>query len=447
MEMVIVGDDCAVSGGVAGRRGLAGTLFVNKAAGAAADRGEDLAVVTKIAKGVSERIGTVGVALSCCTLPGSQTSKRLGENDIEVGMGIHGEPGIELGVMAPAKDIVEQVINKIVSSENFHLESGDPIVLMINNLGATHELELSVVAREAIENIKGHGGTVIEAVYVGTFMTALDMAGISITLLKVDTDIISLLQHPTKAKAWVTEFPFYVPEKRFGSVPSAGVDVPKPARPDEVSSLGLTIEKAILEATAALISHEEELTEWDSVVGDGDCGITMTRGANAIRQDMEEKYPLNDPGALARCLATSIAHSMGGTSGALYSIFFTAASVASQDWKDPQAPTLEDWYRTFEAGVEMVRTYGGAQEGCRTMLDAMIPAREAVKKGIAQSGEVIELLKAAVDAATKGADATQDMIATAGRTSYIPEDIMKSVPDPGAKAFQYWLEGVLASLK
>lgn len=447
MEMVIVGDDCAVSGGIAGRRGLAGTLFVHKAAGAAADIGEDLSAVTKIAKDVAGKIGTVGVALSGCALPGAHVSTRLGENDIEVGLGIHGEPGIELSVMAPAKEIVNQVMNKIIGSENFHLEGGESIVLMVNNLGATSELELSVVAGEAIEHLKGQNGTVLEAVYVGTFMTALDMIGMSITLFKVDANILNLLQHPTKVAGWVAEFPHYVPEKTLGSLPTADKEFPDPVRPDELSPLGVMIEKAILEATARLISHEQELTEWDTVVGDGDSGITMMRGANGIRHDMEEKYPLNDPSGVARCLASSIAHSMGGTSGALYSIFFTAASVAIQDWKDAQAPTAEDWYWTFEAGVETIQIYGGADEGCRTMLDAMIPAREALKKGIAHSEGAIELLEAAVDAATKGADATQDMLATAGRTSYVPGDVMKSVPDPGAKAFQFWLEGVLASFK
>lgn len=445
---VVVGDDCAVSGGIAGRRGLAGTMFVHKVAGAMAARGDDLATVETVAKQVADRVGTIGVALNVCNLPGvKKPSTRLADDEIEIGLGIHGEAGFEVTKIMPAAPLVRQVIEMIATSGRCYLKKGKEVVLMVNNLGSSTSIELNIVANEACEVLTQEYGIELKAVYVGTFITALDMGGVSLTIFKVTPDMLDLLKHPTKARAWTNEFPEYVARRTLGSLPSSKSMLKDPVRPSVLTPLGSQIEKSILGATAQLIVHEQELTEWDTIVGDGDSGSTMRRGAEQIRSDMLANYPLNNPAGVAQCLAKSITHSTGGTSGALYAIFFTAAAAVLNDLEDQASPAAQDWYWALEAGVETIEQYGGATKGCRTMLDAMIPTTEALKEGISRSEDAVQLLRRAVEAAQDGANATQFMVATAGRSSYVPGKFMELVPDPGAKAFQFWLEGVLAAFE
>ncbi|PKA62766.1 Putative 3,4-dihydroxy-2-butanone kinase [Apostasia shenzhenica] len=181
LEMVIVGDDCALRQprGVAGRRGLAGTILVNKVAGAAAAAGLCLADVAAEAKHASELVGTMGVAFSVCTLPGQLTSDRLGPGLMELGLGIHGEPGAAITDLQPADIIVSHVLKQILSTETKYvpITRGNRVVLMINGLGATPVLELMIAAGKAVPYLQLEHGLAVVRVYTGSFMTSLDMAG------------------------------------------------------------------------------------------------------------------------------------------------------------------------------------------------------------------------------------------------------------------------------
>ncbi|GMH41702.1 hypothetical protein BSKO_09612 [Bryopsis sp. KO-2023] len=448
VEMVVVGEDCAVSGGIAGRRGLAGTVFVHKAAGAVADKGGSLANVTEVAKKVAESVGTVGVALTVCTLPGAPVSDRLKQDQIELGLGIHGEPGAEVTDKSSADDIVGKVLRKISNCGFFPLDAGQRVALMVNNLGSTPDMELFVVARASLTYCKVNLGLAVEVCYVGSYMTSLDMAGVSLTLCKIDDKTLDLLRYPTEARGWLAGHPGVVDGKSYGSMPGVVSETTPPAtRPESLTQVGSTIEKALLQAMDCLIRHEPELTEWDALVGDGDCGTTMKRGAEHIKKSVAENYPLNSPAGVARSLADSVNASMGGTSGALYSVFFLAAASVLQSLEDGSQPTVDEWCRAFESGVEAIEKYGGARVGCRTMLDAMVPAKDTLREGISKPlKKMAELVGEMVEAARQGADETKNMIATAGRASYVPGELMKTAPDPGAKAVQFWLEGVHEAL-
>src|SRR5690625_307110 len=202
VEMVVVSDDAALSadGAHAGRRGLAGTVLVHKVAGAAAATGLSLADVAGEARRAAADLATMGVALTACTTPSAgEAGIDLDADEIEWGLGIHGEPGVERGSVLPADEIVDRMIATLLADED--IGSGDRVALLVNNLGGTPAMELSIVAGRAVA-VLGERGVDLERVWVGTFLTALEMAGCSLSLLRVDDRTLARLDAATQAPAW-----------------------------------------------------------------------------------------------------------------------------------------------------------------------------------------------------------------------------------------------------
>ncbi|PUZ37300.1 hypothetical protein GQ55_9G108100 [Panicum hallii var. hallii] len=451
MEMVIVGDDCALPPprGIAGRRGLAGTVLVHKVAGAAADAGLSLADVAAEAKHASEVVGTMGVALSVCTLPGQVTSDRLGPKQMELGLGIHGEPGVAVVELQPVDVVVEHVLKQILSQETQYLPitRGSNAVLLINGLGATPIMELMIAARKAVPELQLEYGIAVDRVYTGTLMTSLDMAGLSITIMKSDENILKRLDAPTKAPAW--------PVGSEGNRPPAKFPVPVPpspsmkddeilAQPQELSKQGCILEAAIEASATEIINLKDSLNEWDSKVGDGDCGTTMYRGATAILEDMKKRYPMNDAAGTINEIGATIRRVMGGTSGILYDILFKAAYASL---KQSRTVTANEWADALEASVAAVSKYGGASVGYRTMLDALIPASTVMKQRLKAGEDPVTAFIASSEAASAGAESTKQMQAKAGRSSYIAPDLLASIPDPGAMAAAAWYRAAALAVK
>jgi dihydroxyacetone kinase-like protein len=193
---VIVNDDVAVEDSTftTGRRGIAGTVFVHKIAGALAERGASLEEVEAVAKKVVQNVRSMGMALTPCTVPAAgKPGFELGENEIEVGIGIHGEPGIEKTTIKTADEIAETLLNKIFN--DMKLEKGDRVAVMINGLGATPLMELYIVNKKVSEMLREKQIHVHET-FVGEYMTSLEMAGCSISLFKLDDSLIELLDAP-----------------------------------------------------------------------------------------------------------------------------------------------------------------------------------------------------------------------------------------------------------
>jgi phosphoenolpyruvate---glycerone phosphotransferase subunit DhaK len=193
---VIVNDDVAVEDSTftTGRRGIAGTVFVHKIAGALAERGASLEEIEAAAKKVVQNVRSMGMALTPCTVPAAgKPGFELGENEIEVGIGIHGEPGIEKTTIKTADEIAETLLNKIL--DDMKLEKGDRVAVMINGLGATPLMELYIVNKKVSEMLEEKQIHVYET-FVGEYMTSLEMAGCSISLLKLDDSLIELLDAP-----------------------------------------------------------------------------------------------------------------------------------------------------------------------------------------------------------------------------------------------------------
>ncbi|KAF2589735.1 hypothetical protein F2Q70_00038198 [Brassica cretica] len=460
VETVIVGDDCALPPprGIAGRRGLAGTILVHKVAGAAAAAGLSLEEVAAEAKHASEMVGTMGVALTVCSLPGQATSDRLGPEKMELGLGVHGEPGAAVVDIQPVDVVVSHVLQQILSPETNYvpITRGNSVVLMVNGLGGTPLMELMIAAGKAVPKLQLEFGLAVDRVYTGSFMSSLDMAGFSISIMKADQSILERLDAPTKAPSW--------PVGTDGNRPPSKIPVPLPpfqqnkneeslGRPQELSQQGRILEAAIEAAATVVISLKDSLNEWDGKVGDGDCGSTMCRGATAILEDMRNyliplfaSYPLNDAAETVNEIGSSIRRVMGGTSGIIYSLLCKAA-YAELKANVQSEVTSKNWSDALKSSISAVSKYGGARAGYRTMLDALIPASRVLEEKLSIGEDPVSAFVLSGEAATAGAESTIQMQAQAGRSSYVSAEILASIPDPGAMAAAAWYSAAARAVK
>ena len=458
VEMLVIGDDCALpnrTGGLAGRRGIAGTVLVHKVAGAAAEAGMSLAQVTAEATAAAAGVGSMGVALTSCSLPGKPADDRIAPGSMEVGLGIHGEPGAAVAPLATADAVVDELLSTITSRAEgrgyLPVAPGDRVALLVNNLGGCTALELALATRRAVATLEGASyGVTVERCYVGPFMTALDMVGLSLSVLKLDDGRVARLDAPTSCAAFprsgVLSRATRVPSPPLPASNAAAAAVGAPAGAPSLSAAQQAATAAALKKAAeAIVAAEPQLTDWDTKAGDGDCGDTLKAGALAMLEDLPG-YPLGHPQALLQAIARSLARSMGGSSGALYAIFLNAAAVtmAAPDGAPPP-PTPAEVAAALAAGADALSRYGGAGAGDRTMLDALLPAARAATEAAAAGGALPAALAAAASAGEAGAEATMKMAAAAGRASYVTADVLQGVPDPGAKAVAFWLRALAAS--
>jgi dihydroxyacetone kinase len=439
VEMAIVADDVALSahGAHAGRRGLAGTVFVHKIAGAAAAEGLPLNDVANAARMAAKSLGTMGVALTPCTVPAAgKPGFTLADDEIEWGLGIHGEPGVERGALEPADAIVERLLAKII--DDLSVKAGDRVALLVNNLGGTPSSELSIVAGSALRALASRHINV-ERAWSGTFLSALEMAGVSLTLMRVDSQRLAWLDAPATTTAWPASSG-RVAQVALKQAPAAPV-APSGARLSRESALRRVIDSVC----ARLLEAEPLLTEMDQRVGDGDLGISMSRAARSILQEIDSYPSETSPGDVLRTMSATIRRVVGGTSGPLYAVMLLrAAAVLGQS----REPTAKDWSAAFSAAVDGVMELGGAHPGDRTMVDALQPAAHALQSALNAgiSTTMDDALKAAADAATQGAASTASMSPRLGRSSYVGDRALGFV-DPGAHAVALWLAAIREALQ
>lgn len=199
VEQVVVNDDVAVED-IPSRRGIAGTIFVHKIVGAKAANGASLTEVKAVADKVVANVRSMGVAISPCTVPAAgKPSFKLQENEMEIGIGIHGEPGIEKKKIVSADEIATELTEKLLA--DIALTSNDDVAVLVNGLGATPEMELFIVNGKVQEILKKKGINVYKTI-VGEYMTALEMGGCSITLLKLDDELKELLDAEANSPAY-----------------------------------------------------------------------------------------------------------------------------------------------------------------------------------------------------------------------------------------------------
>jgi phosphoenolpyruvate---glycerone phosphotransferase subunit DhaK len=199
---VIVNDDVAVEDSTytTGRRGIAGTVFVHKIAGALAERGADLDEVRGVAEKVVQNVRSKGMALTSCIVPAvGKATFELGESEMEIGLGIHGEPGVKRTAITSAAEIAEELVGSIITDLPFH--SGDEVAILVNGRGATPLMELYILNRSVV-SICQKAGLKIHRIWVNEFMTSLEMAGASVSLLKLDNELKILLDEPADTPAF-----------------------------------------------------------------------------------------------------------------------------------------------------------------------------------------------------------------------------------------------------
>ena len=406
VETVVVADDAALTASteIAGARGLAGTIFVHKVAGAASLAGASLAEVAAEASATAGAVATMGVALSPCTVPAAgKPGFSLGDGEVELGLGIHGEPGVRKAPIARADAIVDEMLGKILN--RLGCGPGSRVALMVNNLGGTPTMELAIVARRAIEALESLGYRV-ERAYAGTFLSALEMAGVSLSVLLVDDTRLARLDAATDAPAWPNAADR--PRARDASPvadPTAATGEFSMAGPPR-TPVGRAFETGLRAAANALIDATDHLTCLDQAVGDGDLGLSLARGSRAVLGALPT-LALDDPSAAFRHLAAILQSSLGGTSGPLYAMF--ALAMAGRMAGRPDDPLA--WADGFAAGCARVAEIGGASVGERTMLDALVPAADALAASLRAGESAAVTLASAANAAEHGAEATARMAA------------------------------------
>jgi len=405
VNMVIVGDDVALPDNPQ-PRGVAGTLLVHKVAGFVAERGDDLAAVTAAAESASQAIASMGVALSSCHLPDEQSGQRVPEGSVEMGLGIHGEPGVDVLKTQNSEQIVQHLLEKV-------MQKGDPQqprALLVNNLGSMSALEMSLVTRDLIASSLSQ--QVSYLIGPAPLMTALDMKGFSVTSMTLTPLFEQALCAPVEVTGWVKAIKL----SELQPVSAEQQVTEHTATPSENPAVARIV-NSICET---LIASESELNQLDAQVGDGDTGSTFAAGARQIQRECaDNQLPLNALPDLLAVTGERLATVMGGSSGVLMAIFFTAA--AQQLAEGDALPAA------LQQGLEKMKQYGGAQQGDRTLIDALQPAIEAMVAG--------KSLAEVAAAAQQGSDATATMgKAKAGRSSYLNSDNLNGVPDPGAVA-------------
>lgn len=405
VNMVIVGDDVALPENPQ-PRGVAGTLLVHKVAGFVAERGDDLAAVTAAAESASQAIATMGVALSSCHLPDEQTAQRVPEGSVEMGLGIHGEPGVDVLKTQNSEQIVQHLLEKVMQKG----DAQQPRALLVNNLGGMSALEMSLVTRDLIASPLSQ--QVDYLIGPAPLMTALDMKGFSVTSMTLTPLFEQAICAPVEVSGWVNA----VRLSALQPVTAEQQVTEHPATPSENPAVARRV-NIICET---LIACESELNQLDAQVGDGDTGSTFAAGARQIQRECaDNQLPLNALPDLLAVTGERLATVMGGSSGVLMAIFFTAAAQ--------QLAAGEALPSALQQGLEKMKQYGGAQLGDRTLIDALQPAIEAMVAG--------KSLAEVAEAAQQGSEATASMgQAKAGRSSYLNSDNLNGVPDPGAVA-------------
>ncbi|WES69043.1 dihydroxyacetone kinase subunit DhaK [Superficieibacter sp. HKU1] len=404
VEMVIVADDIALPDNKQ-PRGIAGTALVHKIAGYAAEQGKSLNEVRDIAQETCDNLYSLGVAMQTCNLPGSEDEEgRIAAGQAELGLGIHGEPGASTLDTHNSKAIIDALVAPLRE------QAGEGrFAVLINNLGGVSALEMALLTKEL-----AHSALKDRIAYLigpAPLVSSLDMKGFSLSLLRLNERVEQALNASVETVGWQNPVAF-APLK---TAPHTKIHDSVETEPSD----NPRVKQIVATVTRTLIDLENRLNALDAKVGDGDTGSTFAEGARDIAQLLEQgKLPLNNPAQLLQLVGERLATVMGGSSGVLMSIFFTAAGQAVQD-----GTALPEALLT---GLKQMKHYGGADLGDRTLIDALQPALDALRKGDIQ---------AAAKAAQQGADNTATMQkAGAGRSSYVNSQNLDGVTDPGAVA-------------
>lgn len=487
VDFLVVEDDVAVGrkqGGRVGRRGLAGIVLLQKVCGGYAatggrqtstsnDGGGELPALQQVkdlGKVVSDNLVTVGASLDHASVPGAKRSDgddTLGVEELEVGMGIHNEPGYAKIKLPKSRDLVSLLLRQLLDGTDedrafVPFAKGDEVVVLVNNLGGISTLELHAFAQLVHDAAETDYGLRVVRSYTGAFVTSLDGAGASISIVNLSNMtagqreiVTSCLDLPTDAPGWNGAAGT---SAWSSSLRERLVSVAAPERPPPSANLptdAAFVRECIERGCKAVIAAEPEITRCDTVAGDGDCGTTLKSAAEAVLSALDScQIALDNLVATVADVAAVLEASMGGTGGALYTIYLSALSTAlatgattratSAGGKDSSGgeragvdvPTMAQCLQT---ALDRLRHYTTAQVGDKTLIDALEPFVTTLM----DSSDV----RKALSAAKAGAESTKDMAAGLGRATYVDAKEASNVPDAGALGVVALLEGIVDAVR
>jgi len=409
------------------RRGIAGDLTVFKIAGAAAEAGLNLDDVERLAIKTNYRTRSLGVAFDGCTLPGATDPLfHVPAGQMSLGLGIHGEPGISEHPMPTASELADLLVSKLLADKPE--DAGDRVVAIVNGLGTVKYDELFLLFGKIEKLLSAAGLTVVEP-ECGELVTSLDMSGLSLTLLWLDEELEQYWAAPADTPAFRKGSMAPRAARAAAAIDdaeTADIEQPTPA----AAELGRQAIAVLAQVRDVVVEHEEELGKLDAIAGDGDHGIGMRRGVDAAAQAGEAA----SGSSVARILASAgeaWSERAGGTSGALWG---SAVIAAGLSLGNRESYSSKDAAAAVEAFTSAITELGKADPGDKTMVDALLPFRDAFLAELDGGAPVDRALAVAAAAAESAAANTADLRPLKGRARPLAE---KSIghPDPGAVSF------------
>ncbi|CAG8909069.1 unnamed protein product [Penicillium egyptiacum] len=459
-EFFAINDDVGVGrhkGGKVGRRGIGGGVLILKMVGALAEAGGSLDDLYALAQLANANLVSLGSSLEHVHVPGRGVPEdTIPHGEVEVGMGIHNEPGSHR-VKFDLVELVEGMLLQLLDHNDpdrcyVTRKPEDQFVLLINNLGGVSPLELAGITDEVYRQLKRDYQVNMVRVIQGTFLTSLNGLGFSISLMKlvdpglgVKTTMLELLDAPAEAVGWSAPINTSTWENNLNA---DCVDLKTSNLTEDIhSNLQLDptlLQKALGAGLQRVINAEPEVTRFDTIVGDGDCGIGLKRGAEAIQNLLTNATPplTNDIVSTVARIVTVVENVMDGTSGAIYAIFLNALAhgLLAQDTSSPTAITTDVWAKALKSSFAALGKYTPAKPGDRTLIDALAPFVDS----LLETGDV----KVAAAAAQQGTESTKAMKASLGRSVYVggEGEWIGKIPDPGAFGLSEFLTGLAEGL-
>lgn len=466
VDAVYVNDDIAVKDSLytVGRRGVAGTVLVHKCAGAAAEQGKSLEEVKAVANKVIDNVRSFGFAFTSCTVPAAgHPTFDIGDDEMEFGVGIHGEPGrfrekIDYSTGTFCDDLSRRIVTDL--EEDLALKSGEEVVLLINGFGGTPLQELYIL-NNSVTKALAKDGVKIHKTIVGNFMTSIDMAGASISVLRVDSELKALVDYPvnTPALTWgaamseqaqaaleavqaIGRALGYAPvaeehhatKKKAAAKETEEVAVYEvEGKPEVTETINTAAFVQIVDKMAdVIIENEVPFCEADKM-GDGDFGMSIAKGFKQLKADWATRKK-GDIGQFLVSCSEIIKEYCGGASGPIWGSAFKYAGKSMLGKKEVSLADVALLFTEANRGVYETgkKSFGkGAEIGDKTLVDALKPCAMALTKAAEEGKSLREGLALGAKAAHEGAEATKTHVATLGRAGTVGERSI-GYPDAGA---------------
>ena len=444
VEYVKVDDDIAVQDSLytVGRRGVAGTVLVHKIAGAAAEQGYSLKQVKAYAENAVLNTRSIGFAFTSCTVPAKGTPTfSIAENEIEYGVGIHGEPGVSRETMMTADELSKRMTDSLV--KELGLAENDEVTVLVNGFGGTPLQELYLFLNSTAKILDEYKIKIYRS-FAGNYMTSIDMSGASLTFMKMNSELKSLLDAESDAPAFKVNGPVlprnYEPFIPAYHTQSENTDQKNHTKGSaKVRQEVLTVDNMIFivdTMSECIIKNEVPFCELDAYAGDGDFGMSVSKGFRQLRREwsdiLEEK--VCDIGEFLDACSLIIMECCGGASGPIWGSAFRAAGKAA---KGKQKLTAEEFAVLLQEAVTGIQKTGeysfgrGAVVGDKTLIDALVPCADVWTEN-AGNKTLKELFQLSADAAVNGAKMTEKIVARMGRAGTVGK---RSIGYPDAGAF------------